>query len=760
MLTNPAPSTVTDESEFGYGQLFGVLIRRSIWIGGAIIGALGIAAILTLREEPVYQSSMQLLIEPNYRQTVNITGQEDGRSSSSQADYATQLNLMRSNTFVEQAIEKLLENDPEFCRGASDSAECVGRFQGALALSQLVEGGTETRIFEASFRANDPAVVQVFLEALGEVYLEYNEERQAQRLEQGLKLVNQRIEETQNTLEGSRQALKQFREAENLINPEQQALAVAGTVRSMEQSAVEIESQVRDVQASFDAIQTQLNADPEMALISSRLSQSSRYQQLLNALQATELALAQRLSLYAEADPGVQDLDSQRQRQVSLLQAEVIRVLGEIPGQLELSETALLSQGQLGAIDLQLVNDLVQAQVTLRSLEARQAWLDQTLQAMQTEFQTFPNLIAEYDRIQPEIEIQQQSLEQLLRSREEISNELAQGGFSWNIVEAAQTGKKISPQPGRNLLLGLVAGAFVGGILAFGREALDNVVRTSDELKKQVALPLLGMIPEIPRGELASLSTRMSDNAAMSEPFPLNQWPPFRDAIDLIYKTIQITSAQPLSSLMVTSARTGEGKTTLAIGLALSAARSHQRVLLIDANLRHPAIHKQLSILNKQGLTAYLQPEPNGQEPPNSPLTRVSVAGTMLDVLPAGAGADDPVSLLSSLSMQQLLATAEAKYDLVILDTPAILGMADGLQLASMCKGVVAVSRLDQTTQADLTRAVAILNQVNTVGIVANGYQEERGGEERHHQNGHVATSVGGVPKITSIFRRMGHFAS
>ena len=758
MLTNPSLSTVTDEPEFGYSQLFGVLIRRSLWVGGAIIGALGIAAVLTLREEPVYQSSMQLLVEPNYRQTVDITGQEDSRSFSSQADYATQLNLMRSNTFVELAIERLLENDPEFCGESADQAECIDRFQEALALSQLVEDGTETRIFEVRFQANDPAVVQTFLEMLGEVYLKYNDDRQAQRLERGLTLVNQRIEETQDTLEGSRQALKQFREAENLINPEEQALATAEAVRAMEQNAVEIESQVRDVQASFNALQTQLDADPETALISSRLSQSSRYQQLLNALQETELNLAQRLSLYAEADPGVQDLDSQAERQVLLLQEEVVRILGEMPGQLAQSETALLSQGQLGAIDLQLVNDLVQAQVTLQSLEARQDWLAQTLQAMQVEFRTFPNLIAEYDRIQPEIEIQQQSLEQLLLSREEISNELAQGGFSWNIVEAAQPGRKISPQPKQNLLLGLVAGAFVGGALAFGREALDNVVRTSDELKKQVALPLLGVIPEISRGELASLAVRRKNNAAASEPFPLNQWPPFRDAIDLIYKTVQLTSAQPLSSLMVTSARTGEGKTTLAMGLALSAARSHQRVLLIDANLRHPAIHKQLPILNKPGLSAYLQLDSTRQKLPNVPLTQVSVANTVIDVLPAGERADDPVSLLSSLSMQQLLAKAEAKYDLVILDAPAILGVADGLQLASLCKGVVAVSRLDQTTQADLTRAVAILNQVNTVGIVANGYQGEKGGEERHHQNGHVATSAG-LPKITSIFRRVGGFA-
>ncbi|MEO0456096.1 MAG: polysaccharide biosynthesis tyrosine autokinase [Cyanobacteria bacterium P01_A01_bin.114] len=731
-----------DKPEIGYGQLLRILVRRFVWFGGAIIGALGIATALTLKEDPVYQSSMQLLVEPNYRQTVDITGQqEERRSSLSQTDYVTQLNLMRSKSFVEQTVEQLLVNYPDLCNDAETRSKCVDQLKESLILGQVTENDTKTRIFKATFEADDPAFVQAFLETLGSVYLSYNQEHQEQRLERGLALVNRQIEGVQDNLTESREALKQFREAENLINPEEQSLAVADSLRQLEQTQTDVENQYLEAEAEYNALQEQLAADPQTALVSSRLSQSSRYQQLLNALQETELALEQRRALYAEADPGLQDLISQREGQISLLQIEVKRVLGEIPAQLDLEESALLTEGQLGEIDLELVSNLVQATVRLQSLTAKQAGLGQAAQQLEAELNEFPELIAEYDRIQPEAQIQRQSLEQLLQLRQELSNELAQGGFSWDIVEAPQQGKKISPLPKRNLLLGIVAGVFIGGALAFGREAIDTVVRTSDDLKKQVTLPLLGVIPEIPMGKVDTLPTYIDVNQTSADVFSLDQWQPFRDAVDLIYKTIQLSTTQPLSSLMVTSALVEEGKTTLSIGLALSAARAHQRVLLIDANLRNPSLHKYLGLFNAQGLSNHLRSDRLNQIK-LSPVS-LSRSDTSIDVLLAGAVPDDPMRLLSSLRMRQIIEKAESSYDLVIIDAPPMSGLADGLQLASLCKASVMVSRLERITQADLTHAVTMLSQVNTIGIVANRHRESSRPERLYDRNGASKMSLG-----------------
>ncbi len=109
---------VNREPEMGYGQLFGILLRRIVWFGGAIAGAMAIAIWLTSREDPTYQSSMQLLVEPNYEAGVDIAQGQVETSSRTQTDYATQLNLMRSNLFTEQAVEMLAEEFPELCADA------------------------------------------------------------------------------------------------------------------------------------------------------------------------------------------------------------------------------------------------------------------------------------------------------------------------------------------------------------------------------------------------------------------------------------------------------------------------------------------------------------------------------------------------------------------------------------------------------------------------------------------------------------------
>lgn len=739
MVTTQALYT-TDEPELGYGQLFSVLSRRAVWLGGAIAGGLGVAFVLTLQEDPVHTSSMRLLVEPNYRQSVDITQESDpNRRTDTQIDYATQLNLMRSQGFIEQTVEELLTTYPDLC-GNADVPRCARQFKGDLNLSQIIEDEVETRIFEIQFSGEDPDFVQDFLQTLGKIYLTYNVEQQELRLEQGLSLVNEQIAQMETRLNSSRQQLKQFRENQNLISPQQQAETLTGTLSQLGRTQIDVENQYQAAQAQVAALQQQLAADPQTALTSSRLSQSSRYQQLLNALQQTELALEERRAVYTDADAGVQDLLSQRQGQVALLQEEVYRVLGEVPAQINLDERSLLTEGQLGGIELTLVNDLVQAQVELQSLAARRAGLAQSEQQLRSELNQLPSLIAEFDRIQPEIETQQQALDQLLQIRQELSNELAQGGFTWEIVETPDVARQIAPQPTKNLILGLIAGAFLGGALAFGREAIDNVVRTSDELKKQTALPLLGVLPYVSPADTRALPKTAQAASAIA----LVHHQPFRNAIDLIYKTLQLTNEQPLSSLMVTSATDGEGKTTLAIGLALTAARLHKRVLLIDTDLRHPSLHSHLGMTNDQGLSNYIQAGQTRFAP-----IALTLAGTTIDVMPAGPVPSDPVQLLSSRSAQQLLAYAESAYDLVILDTPAILGSADVLQLASLCKAGVMVSRLDRTTQDDLTEAAALVSSVNMLGVVANKYQDGRGLESSHRAN--AAPTAGGRSLGTSL---------
>lgn len=702
------------DSDISYGELFKILWRRGLWLGGTVVGCIGLAAIATATQSSVYQSTMRLLVEPNVSQSVSINSEDGSDTDGSPQvtlDYVTQLNLMRSKQFVEEVVA----THPEICEpGASESA-CIGRFRNSLDLSQVEEGSTRTRIFEAVFTGEDATRTQAALAALQEVYLQYNQEEQTRRLDNGLALVNQQIEKVQTDLRASQEALRQFRQEGNIIDPEKQSLGAAAALEQVAVQQQALQADYEEAQARYAAIEQALTIDPQQAMIANKLSQSDRYQALLNALQASELALAERLAVYTPSDPTAENLQAQRDRQIDLLRQESRRLLGEEAASVASAseESDLLSQGQLGESSLALVQSLIDTQVSLSGLSAREESLFKTQQSLQQQLDSYPELIAQYDQLQPEVETKRASLAQLLQTRQALSNEIAQGGFKWEVVESPDKGRKIAPNPSQNLAMGAVVGLFLGGLLAYAKEASDTVIRTPVELEKRTGLPLLGVLPKAKEDFGPMAYSRQVAFAETDTTLSLVQWEPFREAIDLIYKNIQLVG-EPITSVMVASAIAGEGRTTLAIGLALSAARSQKRVLLVDADLRNPSLDQKFGLSNKFGLTILLA----SLETP-LPLP-ISLGGTQIDVLTAGPRSDDPVRLLNSHRMKELAAKFEQQYDLIVFDTSAVLGRVDALQIASFCQGVVTVGRIDFVTQADIVQSAAILEKVNQLGMVAN----------------------------------------
>ena len=321
------------EPELGYGQLLQILWRRSPWFVGALSGSVGIAAITTLLRSPTYQSSMQLLIEPNVSQAISINadeGSSPGSSAELALDYVTQLNLMRSKRFVEDVIRQ----NPNLCPGSTLSSPassgdpggapngaqgdnlsglqngldaatqkvCVEDFRSALTLVQIEEDNTKTRIFQATFTSDSAPKAQESLQALQEIYLQYNQDQQVKRLDEGLALVNQQIQVLKDDLNRSQQALQQFRQAGGTIDPAQQSLAAAAALEQLSQNRQLVQAEYREAAAQRAAIESALSVDPQQAMLAARLSQSGRYQTLLDALQTSELALSERLAVYTEED--------------------------------------------------------------------------------------------------------------------------------------------------------------------------------------------------------------------------------------------------------------------------------------------------------------------------------------------------------------------------------------------------------------------------------------------------------------------------
>jgi len=698
------------ETDPGYGQLFAILMRRRFWLLGVLGIVLVVAAVITRLTKPTYESSMQLLIEPNYQGKGEKTLDQYADSDVA-IDYATQLNVMRSPLLLQQAVDLLSSEYPNIT---------VDEIKKYLVLNQVVEDKVDTKIVRAEYVAHDPVKAQMVLESLEKVYELYNKNEQAQRLNNGLKFINEQLPNVQNDVERAEKKLEKFRKGQNLIDPVQQATAISASLNTLQQEREANHTQYKDVQARSIALQQQLDRSPQNALISSRLSQSIRYQTLLNEIQKTELALAQQRLRFTDSAPNVQILLEQRQRQQDLLQNEVKRVLGQVPPQLSNAGQSLLQQGQLNGIDINLTAQLVEAQTNLRAIVARDQSLAQVEQGLRGQINRFPALIAQYNQLIPELQINRDKLDQLLKARQDLSLQLARQGFAWQSLEQPKRGLKIGPSLKRNLLLGAVAGLLLGGIAAFLREMVDDSVHSCEDLEKQVDLPLLGMTPEFPRSKVKEPLIRLpfGEPQVSSEPWTVQviNWPPSWESLDLVYKNIELLSAvSAFRSLMVTSAIAGEGKSTLALGLALSAARLHQRVLLIDADLRCPNLHKQLNLPNEQGLSTILTSDVS------LPIhSGIESSGSYIDILTAGPTPTDPANLLSSQRMRELMSVFEQNYDLVLLDAPPVLGMVDAILAASFCSGVVLVARIGQVTRSELAQATAMLSKLNIIGVVAN----------------------------------------
>ncbi len=726
------------ESEAGYGQIFAILLRRRFWVLGVLVAAIGVAALQTMRQAPTYVSSMQLLIESNYQgKPSGNNGLENEFSDANvQADTGTQINLMQSSELLRRAMVLLQQDYPDI---NPDDPSSVAGFKGSINISQITQKtGKEnvaTKIFQIVHTGNDPVETQKVLEALKKVYLDYNLEQQKKRLVKGLAFVNEQLPQVKNKMQQAESALKQFRQNQELIDPDLQAKVQTEGLLRVEQEQQTNQVQLRELRSRYASLQQQLALSPQDAIALSRLSQSGRYQNLLNEIQKTDLSLEQQRLRFKDQTPFVQQLKNQRQRQLALLQAQVQRVFGSGSALTSGSEEQLL-QGQFGSLDQTLVGQLVDTQIGLQVAEAREASLATIQQRLRSELKRFPELLAEYGRLQPEVQLSQETLKQLLKAQQDIGLEIARGGFDWQVVEDPQMGAKTGPSMMRNLMLGAVAGLMLGGAAAFARESADDAVHSSDDLQKQVPVPLLGMVPELlfdaTGDDMPLLSLPFSKTRSLSPGIDrVIQWQPFRESLDLLYQNIQLLSReQPFKSLVITSALAGEGKSTIILGLAISAARLHQRVLLIDADLRRPSLHKLLNLPNDRGLSNLLTsdtPIPQQVDAQHSNLR------SNISVVTAGPTPIDPAKLLSSQRMREVMATFEQNYDLVLLDAPPVLGMVDSMLVGACCNGVIIVGRIERVTRSELTQTTQMLSQLNVIGVVANGASHQTR-NDRHYQ--------------------------
>jgi capsular exopolysaccharide synthesis family protein len=311
---------------------------------------------------------------------------------------------------------------------------------------------------------------------------------------------------------------------------------------------------------------------------------------------------------------------------------------------------------------------------------------------------------AEGDAVLEVIELEQEL------DRLNLSIELARTSGSTLIDEASPSGAPFEPLTRRSVALAALVGLLIGLGAAFLLEYVDTSIRDEDEMAAVTGLPTLASIPEF---DSTPLIVRDDPHSHATESYRT-----LRAAVQFL--TIERT----LDIVQITSAQPQEGKSTTAGNLAFAAARGGQRVVLVDCDLRKPQIHLMFSLPNDAGFSSVMLKKHSLQDA----LHRLSEEPN-LQVLTSGPTPPNPSELLSATRATKLFASLAQAFDLVIIDSPPVLPVADAAVLAGLADGVILIGTSGMTERRSLQKTIDRLDKVDAplIGTVLNRHDATDG---------------------------------
>lgn len=670
----------SDEGGLNLGQFGSVLRRRSLLII-AVTGAIAGGAVLKAQTEPlVYQGKLEILtksvtaerqVTANIPQSVNIAPPE------SEQDTKTTIKVLQSYRVLASVVKTLKPKYPHLDYGS--------------LLNDLDISSTEKEknILEVVYSSKNETQAQDVLNVLAKTYLDYSLKERREDVEQAIEFVQTRINE-QNGLKAQvtswQDKLAIFRRINNLVEPEKKATEVSTYITTLTQQQLQNRVQLEEMVAQYQDLQKELAQQPTERIGNSLLSANARYQKILDTIQEIDIETKKSSALFTNVVPTIETLKDKKANLLPMLKVEEQRVLRDF-------------------------------QSRIYELQARDKSIKEKINTLNTYLKQLATLSRDYDRIQQELKISSENLNQFLTKRQSLQIELSQKQQPWKLLnppENASKGIDVSPlDPKIKLYLGL--GGMLGLLLGTGAallvDKLRNVYYTAKDLKDTTTLPLLGAIPFI-----KELATSTNGNQSLNRSL-------FFEVFRSLYTNILLLgSDSPIRSLVISSATQGEGKSTVAIQLAQAAAAMGQRVLLVDADLRFPTLHKLVGSMNIQGLTDVISRDLDWHN-----VIEKSPQEENLYIISAGQVPPDPIRLLASQKMQDLMNELQTSFDLVIYDTPNLLSVADANLLAAHTNGMILVTELGKLKRTAFQQALEELQIAGTpvLGMVANKSKED-----------------------------------
>jgi polysaccharide biosynthesis transport protein len=691
-----------------------VLIKSKWVVIASVALVVAIVVISTLRSTPIYEAVGSIAINKTDPVTFNLKDSSSGFDYYDPTDLDTEVRILKSDLLALQVIRQLsLDKQPEVGAQSKPSASSSSielttdamqpdstRTSAALAgfkASLQVSLVPNTRIIEIRYRSPDKNIASRVVNALANTYVEQNFKTRFESTMQASDWLSKQLVDLQVKVETSQEKLVKYQKEHEILGiDEKQNITTAKLdelnreLTSAESARMEKESVYHLVQAGdSDSIAAAANVDGAArgSSANSALLEKLREQQADVKIQVAQLS-----TQFGPSYPKLAQLTTQLKEVDEQIQTEMRKVAARLRGD------------YLAAVQ-------------------RESMLRSALEQQKQEANKLNESAIEYSLLKRDVDANRTLSEGLLERLKEAGVTAGLRSNNFRIVDTARVPTAPSgPNLMRNLAFAFPLGLSIGVGLAFLLESMDNTVRTPEQAQIISALPSLGMIPlgsrstrELGGREKLALASSREAVELVTKSRPRSQ---MAESYRALRTSLLLTFAGgPPKIILITSALPEEGKTTTSVNSAIVLAQKGTPVLLIDADLRRPSIHKTLGLGPQIGLSNVLTG--------TATLQQAIIPSTILPdlfILPAGTPPPNPAELLASAKMKNVLEELRRHYDHIVIDSPPTLSVTDAVVMSTAADAVVLVIRSGHTTKPALRRARDILLQVNArvCGVLVN----------------------------------------
>lgn len=697
MTEYPKPhyaSKYVDDS-FQLAKFIRVLRKR--WIVTVAVSATVFAGntYYTFTRTPQYRSSAALLINNSTIAVSDIA--IPGLPSSSAINLGTEIGILRSRPLIEIAVSKMRQSPSASAYKDIDAGTIMGGLD--------IRPEKDALILRLTYTDSDPKRAREVLNALSQTYVEYSLSDRRTKSSSAIKFIQDKLPQVRLQFDKSALAVTQFRKTYNIVDPEVYAASVYKMREALETQAQELQIKIAQVQQQYEVIGRQVGKSPEAAIGGAILQQDIPYQSLVKQFQEVETNYFLERTRFREDHPNVLALKDRRDELYRLLETRAQSVVG-VRG-----STANITNEPNSAIQQNLSTQLFDAQTNLAVSQAQLESIRSAQSEVAIAFSKIPQIQQKYVEIQRQLALDTSTFTKLTEKLEELRISEAQEISSWKVLEPPLIPTRpSSPDIERSLITGAIAGLVLGILMALLLNRLDQRIREVEEVRELIDIPLLGSIPFT---EIASLSAMVNQGI-----LPTSSYYAFKEALSSLALNLRYLGTDNMMKVIAfTSSVPSEGKSTLTYNLATILAALGYKVLLVDADMRKPTIHKLAKLSNKMGLSTALATPSPWQD-----LIQVADNKGNLHVLTSGSIPPNPMLLLESVKMTALLQEWRQEYEYVLVDTPPVIGITDAQCLTSKVDTFILVAAINRSTRNGISRALEILEtaRANVSGLLIN----------------------------------------